>query len=72
MVMPIWLAPFNNVTVLLASAVPAMSIEGAVFCEGAVVTMRGALGAVWSSCMTKVFDAPLIWPAESVAVAVKL
>ena len=38
MVTPIWLAPFNNVTVLLASAVPAMSIEGAVFCEGAVVT----------------------------------
>ena len=62
----------DSVTVLLASAVPAMLIEAALSCAGAVVVITGAAGSVRSSWKASALDGPLVLLAASVAVAVKL
>src|SRR5258708_21645978 len=64
--------PLYSVIVLLASAVPAMSIELALSCAGAVVVITGAAGAVRSSCNASTLEKPLVLVAASVADAGRL
>ena len=67
---PTTLAPLYNVTVLLGSAVPAISIEGALLIGGAVVVITGAAGEA-VSMMAATGPALVVLPSVSVATAVK-
>ena len=64
------ISPLNNVTMLPASAVPAISGVG-LFVNAVVVVITGASGAVVSIVNASAVEADEVFPAASVAVTVK-
>ena len=64
-------SPLNNVTVLPASAVPAISGVG-LFVNAVVVVITGALGGVVSISTINPADASDSFPAASVALTVSV